>query len=46
LSVVLVLGIAEGAEDNALLGGHDLTNLARCATLASGRRLCSAQRCG
>ena len=30
LSVVFVLGIAEGAEDDALLGGHGPTNLARC----------------
>ncbi len=27
-SVVLVLGVAQGAEDDALLGGHDPTNLA------------------
>ena len=28
LAVVLVLGIAEGAEDDALFGGHDRPNLA------------------
>jgi hypothetical protein len=42
LSVVLVLGVAEGAEDDALLGGHDLTNLARCADGRNRARLSSA----
>jgi hypothetical protein len=44
LSVVLVLGIAEGAEDDALLGGHDPTNLARCADARNRGGLFSALR--
>jgi len=32
LSVVLVLGVAEGAEDDALLGGHDPPNLPTALT--------------
>ena len=38
LSVVLVLGIAEGVEDDALLGGHDRPNLAMSADARRYRR--------
>lgn len=33
LTGVLVLGIAESAQDDALLGGHGLTNLAPITTV-------------